>query len=55
MLGTADVIAAISVRVAQNHVSTKRGFIFAYIWVVIITIGYFFLSSMEHLIPIIIL
>jgi hypothetical protein len=55
MMGTADIIAAISVRIAQMYISTKRGFIIAYLWVFIVTVFYLLFESIESLIPICIL
>lgn len=54
-MGTADIIAALSLRMAQQYVSTKRGFILSYIWVFVITIIYLFVENIVAIIPFMVL
>jgi len=51
MMGAADIIAALCVRLSQQYISTKKGFIASYLWVFVITVIYLFIQNITVLIP----
>ncbi|CAI2386847.1 unnamed protein product [Moneuplotes crassus] len=55
IMGIADVLANVTLRAAQQCLSTKKGFVISFSWVFLFTIIYFFIQDEVSLVPIIVL
>ena len=55
MMGIADILANIALRVSQQYFTTQKGFIVSFFWVFGFTVVYLFVQNIVALVPIVIL